>query len=126
MIDDLDRITPLRENSGIVNNDNEVFSTMVELEIQFMADTTEGLEISIFRSFLSTYIAKDGTSWVDNTLWIDPDCLLDTKEPPFVICPVKGNYFNVVLLKLSISYCGGYGIAILFNPCNFRNETLRK
>ena len=113
LIDDLDRITPRRENSGIVNNENEVFSTMVELEIQFMADTVEegSLEISIFRSFLSTYIAKE--NWVDNTLWIDEDCVIDWKEPPFVKCHVKGNYAIVVLLKLSI--CRGLLLLIWFN-----------
>ena len=38
LIDDLDLITPAFEPSGIVNRTYDVFSTMVEIEVQFMDD----------------------------------------------------------------------------------------
>jgi hypothetical protein len=88
LIDDLDLNTPPLESSGLVTS-NEVFSTMVEIEVQFMDDNRDGLAISIFRAFFSSFIVKDG--WVDNTLWIDPACLAESQNPSSQVCPIRGN-----------------------------------
>ena len=100
LIDDLDLITPPLEKSGIVDMDTElsetekIFSTMVEIEVQFMDDNREGLAISIFRAFFSSFVVKD--SWVDNKIWIDPGCLAQTQNPSSQVCPIRGTYFTLI------------------------------
>ena len=72
LIDDLDLITPEGEPSGIVSND-ELFSTMVELEFQFMTD--DELDVSVFTLFMTSFVVRN--EWVDHTIWTNPSCLED-------------------------------------------------
>ena len=68
----LDLNTPNVGPSG-VDYSADVFSTIVELEFQYMTD--ENLDIAIFTSFLKTFVVKQ--AWVDNKIWTNPGCLED-------------------------------------------------
>ena len=72
LIDDLDLISPKEGPSGIVSND-EVFSTMVQLEFQFMTD--DELDVAIFTSFMNSFVVTN--EWVDHIIWTNPSCLED-------------------------------------------------
>ena len=84
LIDDLDLITPEGEPSGIVSNE-ELFSTMVELEFQFMTD--DELDVVIFTGFMSSFVVSN--EWVDHTIWTNPSCLEDG-----IYCKIQRKYIS--------------------------------
>ena len=71
-MDQFDEHTPEGEKSGL--SAAEVYSTMVELEVQFLEKEIEA-NTAIFIDFFKLLIVQN--DWVADTLWLNKKCLDD-------------------------------------------------
>ena len=84
LIDDLDLITSRDENENLLSSgevprfsddatDEPIFSTMVDIEIQFLTDSNPDLDPTQFRSMIPSWVIE--YNWIDNIIWINPDSM---------------------------------------------------
>ena len=71
LIDNFDEHTPEGEKSGV--SEVEVYSTMVELEVQFLEK--DAADYGLFIEFFKSFIVQN--DWVADTLWLNKKCLDD-------------------------------------------------
>lgn len=105
LIDDLDLITLRDDNDNLLPSGDlanaPVYSTMVEVEIQFLTDNNPDLDPTTFKSFLPAWVIEN--SWIDNTLWIHPDCWEDMKGT-YLRCPIYSKYRLILFQMLFEEY----------------------
>ena len=93
LIDDLDLITKRDDKDNLLTSgevprfsdeatDDPIYSTMVEIEIQFLTDDNPDLDPTSFNSFFDAWVlnsqnADKKTGWIDRKIWIDPLCVQD-------------------------------------------------
>ena len=95
MINDLDLHTPEGSGSGLVDG-ADAFSTMVEMEIQFIDDPEseeDNVNIGIFSQFFTDWVIQG--DWVNNTIWTNNKCLTDPILKILKGCRIEGKYINI-------------------------------
>ena len=92
LIDDLDLITKRDDKDNLLTSgevsrfsdeatDDPIYSTMVEIEIQFLTDDNPDLDPTTFTSFFPVWVLNSQnpskTGWIDRKIWINPLCVQD-------------------------------------------------
>ena len=109
MIDDLDLITKRDDKDNLLTSgevprfsdeatDEPIYSTMVEIEIQFLTDDNPDLDPTNFNSFFPAWVLNSQnpskTGWIDRKIWINPLCVQDMQADRQK-CKIIRKYFYV-------------------------------